>query len=109
MREERLEGSYRRRFHGPKASTASKATHPDHVKHVLSVNQPDRHWVTDITQHPTREGWVYAAVVIDVYSRRVAGLSIADHLNTEQVIMGVTLASLPSGLLRFLGAPIKQE
>jgi putative transposase len=33
-------------------------------------------WVTDITEHPTREGKVYCAVVLDVYSRRVVGWSI---------------------------------
>jgi transposase InsO family protein len=36
----------------------------------------DRLWVTDITEHPTREGRVYCAVVLDVYSRRVVGWSI---------------------------------
>lgn len=89
MREERLEGSYRRRFRRAKPSTA---THDDHVKRVFRVDAPDRLWVTDITQHPTREGWVYAAVVIDVYSRRVVGLSIADHLKTELVIDALEVA-----------------
>jgi transposase InsO family protein len=36
----------------------------------------DRLWVTDITEHPTREGKIYCAVVLDVYSRRVVGWSI---------------------------------
>jgi len=89
MREERLEGSYRRRFRRSKPSTA---THADHVKRVFRVDAPDRLWVTDITQHPTREGWVYAAVVIDVYSRRVVGLSISDHLKTELVIDALEVA-----------------
>ncbi len=46
---------------------------------------PDGLWVADITQHPTREGWVYCAVVIDAYSRLVVGHAIADHLRTELV------------------------
>ncbi len=47
---------------------------------------PDELWDADITQHPTREGWVYCAVVIDAYSRLVVGHAIADHLRTELVI-----------------------
>ncbi|CAA9442300.1 MAG: Integrase, partial [uncultured Pseudonocardia sp.] len=37
---------------------------------------PNQLWVTDITEHPTREGKVYCAVVLDVHSRRVVGWSI---------------------------------
>ena len=39
-------------------------------------DRPDQLWVTDITEHRTREGKVYCAVVLDVYSRRVVGWSI---------------------------------
>ena len=39
-------------------------------------DEPDRLWVTDITEHPTREGNAYCAVVLDVFSRRVVGWSI---------------------------------
>ena len=42
--------------------------------------------VADITQHPTREGWVYCAAVIDASSRLVVGHAIADHLRTELII-----------------------
>jgi putative transposase len=38
--------------------------------------EPNRLWVTDITEHPTREGKVYCAVVLDTYSRKVVGWSI---------------------------------
>lgn len=44
------------------------------------------------TQHRTGEGWVYAAVVLDVFSRRVVGWSIADHLRTELVIDALDMA-----------------
>jgi transposase len=48
----------------------------------------------DITQHRTCEGWVYAAVVLDVYFRRVVGRSIADHLRTELVADALDMARL---------------
>ena len=52
----------------------------------------DRLWLTDITEHPTREGKVYCAAVLDVYSRRIVGWSIADHLRTELVVDALEMA-----------------
>ena len=50
------------------------------------ADAPNRLWLTDITEHPTREGKVYLAAVLDVYSRRIVGWSIADHLRAELVV-----------------------
>ncbi len=58
------------------------------------ADAPDRLWVTDITQHRSSEGWVYCAAVLDVFSRRVVGWSIADHLRTELVIDALEMARL---------------
>jgi len=55
----------------PKMATAS-----DLVERRFGRDEPDRLWVTDITEHPTREGKIYCAVVLDVWSRRVVGWSI---------------------------------
>ena len=52
------------------------ATAGDLVDRRFHREQPDRLWVTDITEHPTREGKVYCAVVLDAFSRRVVGWSI---------------------------------
>lgn len=52
------------------------ATASDLVEQQFRSERPDRLWVTDITEHPTREGKVYCAVVLDVFSRRVVGWSI---------------------------------
>ena len=52
------------------------ATASDLVERRFWRDEPDRLWVTDITEHPTREGKVYCAVVLDVFSRRVVGWSI---------------------------------
>ncbi len=48
----------------------------DLVDRQFHRDEPDRLWVPDITEHPTREGKVYCAVVLDVFSRRVVGWSI---------------------------------
>jgi putative transposase len=57
-----------------KAST--QATAADLVGRQFARDEPDQLWVTDITEHPTREGKVYCAVVLDMFSRRVVGWSI---------------------------------
>ena len=52
------------------------ATASDLVERQFARTEPDRLWVTDITEHPTREGKVYCCVVLDAFSRRVVGWSI---------------------------------
>jgi putative transposase len=49
-------------------------------------------WVTDVTQHRTDQGWVYCAVVLDVFARRVVGWSIADQLRCELVVDALDMA-----------------
>ena len=53
-----------------------EATASDLVDRQFARTEQDQLWVTDITEHPTREGKLYCAVVLDVYSRRVVGWSI---------------------------------
>jgi putative transposase len=55
---------------------ANIATTADLVERRFDQPAPDQLWVTDITEHPTREGKVYCCVVLDVFSRRVVGWSI---------------------------------
>lgn len=56
--------------------TSAQATATDRVGRQFARAEPDQLWVTDITEHPTREGKVYCAVVLDAFSRRVVGWSI---------------------------------
>jgi putative transposase len=53
---------------------------------------PNEKWVADITYIPTREGWLYLAVVEDLYSRRVVGWSMADHLESRLVVDALEMA-----------------
>ena len=66
--------------------------HDDLVRRRFVADAPDRLWLTDITEHPTREGKVYCAAVLDVYSRRIVGWSIADHLRSELVVDALEMA-----------------
>jgi putative transposase len=62
----------RPRWRRPRPDLVAK----DLVDRDFARTAPNQLWVTDITEHPTREGKVYCAVVLDVYSRRVVGWSI---------------------------------
>lgn len=58
----------------------------------FTVDGPDRLWVSDVTEHATGEGKVYVAVVLDAWSRRVVGWSIADHIRAELVVDALQVA-----------------
>jgi putative transposase len=54
--------------------------------------QADEAWVADITYIPTREGWLYLAAVEDLYSRRVVGWALAEHMESRLVVDALGLA-----------------
>lgn len=58
----------------------------------FEVDEPDRVWVSDITYVWTAAGWLYLAVVIDLYSRRVVGWAMADHMRAELVLEALSVA-----------------
>ena len=62
---------------------APAAQPPDLVRRDFNPSGLDRVWVSDITYVRTWEGWLYLAVILDAFSRRVVGWSLADHLRTE--------------------------
>ena len=93
MGERGLAGVTRRRQ--AKGCTRSRPDDPrseDLVHRQFRPAGPDRLWVQDVTQHRSDEGWVYLAVVIDAWSRRVVGWSIADHLRAELVVDAIDMA-----------------
>jgi putative transposase len=80
---------YRTRY-----QTASKpsATLPDLVKRNFDVIRPNKIWVTDITYVRTWEGWLYLAVVMDLFSRKIIGWAVAPTLHRELVLDAVIKA-----------------
>jgi putative transposase len=65
---------------------------PDLVERTFTAEAPDRLWVADITYVPTWAGFLYLAVVVDAFSRRVVGWSMATHLRTELVLEALNMA-----------------
>jgi putative transposase len=73
-----------------RASNARPA--PDLVDRDFTADGPNKLWVADITYIPTWAGFLYLAVVLDVWSRRVVGWAMADHLRTELVLSALNMA-----------------
>jgi len=65
---------------------------PDLVGRNFVASAPDRLWTADITYLPTDEGFLYLAFILDVYSRKVVGWSMASHLRSELVAAAVEMA-----------------
>jgi putative transposase len=86
MRQAGIRGLYWRRRHGCTVRDPNAQPSDDLVNRQFTVTGPDRLWVTDITEHPTEEGKLYCAVVMDAFSRRIVGWSMAEHIRTELVL-----------------------
>jgi transposase InsO family protein len=81
MQEEGLEGQRKRRF---RVTTDSRHSHPvatNELNRNFTASAPNKVWVTDITYIWTREGWIYLAAILDLFSRRVVGWSMDTHLD----------------------------
>jgi putative transposase len=65
---------------------------PDLVRRNFAAASPNRLWTADITYVHTQEGFLYLAFILDVYSRRVVGWSMANHLRTELVVDALEMA-----------------
>jgi putative transposase len=95
MREEGLRAKRRRPY---VITTNSRHTHAA-APNVLArrfapeeLTAPNRVWVADLTYVPTREGWLYLAVILDLASRRVVGWSMSDSLNTTLAVDALDMA-----------------
>ena len=92
MRADAIRGNRPRPFKRTTDSAHGRPVAPDHVLQEFDVDEPNRVWVTDITYVRTWEGWLYLAVVIDLYSRRVVGWALDEHMRTELATRALTMA-----------------
>jgi len=92
MREAGLSGNPVKKFKRTTDSAHHLPVAKNLVKRRFEAEQPDQLWVTDITYVWTWEGFLYLATVIDVFSRRVVGWAIADHMRTELPLEALDMA-----------------
>jgi putative transposase len=92
MRADHLAGVHRRRFIRTTIRDEDAEPFPDLVERDFRASGPDRLWVADITQLPTRSGSCYLASIVDAWSRRVVGWSIATHMRADLVTAALDAA-----------------
>ena len=93
MRQQRLQAKAKRRF-VPRTpdSLHSRPVAENVLDRQFTASAPNQKWVADITYVPTAEGWLYLAGVMDLFSRKVVGFSMADHLREELVADALEMA-----------------
>jgi transposase InsO family protein len=87
-----IETKRRRRF---KVTTQSKNTQgiaPNLLNRCFTVDQPNRVWVGDVTHIATRKGWLYLAVLLDLYSRKVIGWSMSERIDKRLPLAALAMA-----------------
>jgi len=93
MREHGLRGRHKRRY---KATTNSAHDHPiadNRLARQFTPSAPNQVWTADITYLWTDEGWLYLAVVLDLFNREVIGWSIQPRMTTDLVLNALTMAT----------------
>lgn len=87
-----IEAKRLRRFRSAYTARNREAAVPNLLNRDFTAPAPDRVWVGDVTFIATREGWLYLAVLIDLYSRRVVGWAMGNQQNRQLVSDALTMA-----------------
>jgi len=93
MREHDLQSRQRRRFRV--VTTDSKHAHPmapNVLARDLTATAPNQKWLADLTYVPTAEGWLYLALILDLYSRRFVGWAMSDSMPQELTLAALAMA-----------------
>jgi putative transposase len=98
-----LRARYAKKFKRTTHSNHAHAVAPNHLSREFAVSEPNRVWVGDITYLRTTQGWLYLAVFIDLFSRRVVGWQLSERIDAKLVCDALQAAMLmrdgPKGVL----------
>jgi transposase InsO family protein len=86
MRRFGIRSKLKRKFRKTTDSSHHERISPNLVGRVFTVDKPNKTWVSDVTFLWTNEGWLYLAVTLDLFSRKVIGWSMSDRLTTDLVL-----------------------
>ena len=92
MRKSGIRASEKRRFKKTTDSRHGLPVAPNLLRQDFRANGPNQKWAADITYIRTRQGCLYLAVVIDLFSRRVIGWSVQDRIGRDLVMAAVAMA-----------------
>jgi putative transposase len=92
-----LKARYPKRFKVTAGSNHGGAVSPNSLGRQFGAKAPNQAWATGTTCLRTLEGWLCLAVVIDLFSRRVVGWAVADHMKATLCASALPMAFLPTG------------
>ena len=92
MSAEGIQGRHKRRFRTTTDSNHERPVAANLLMRDFDVPSPNLAWATDITYLRTRDGWLYLAVILDLFSRRVVGYAISDRIDTQLVLQALDRA-----------------
>jgi len=92
MKEHRLERKVKRKFRVTTHPKHSLEVSPNLLDRQFHASAPNRVWAGDITYIPTQNGWLYLAIVMDLYSRKIVGWSMDTSLQAKLVNNAMTMA-----------------
>lgn len=92
MRAGELRAKAARRFHATTRVKQGVAYAPDRLQRKFTASRPHEVWTSDITYIQTEEGWLYLAVVLDVFSRAIVGWATSSRINAELVVDAISRA-----------------
>ena len=87
-----IEAIRMKRFRGSRGARNSEPCAENRLNRQFTRQHPDQAWVTDTTFIPTRQGWLYLATVIDLYSRKVVGWAMSNSNNKQLVCDALNMA-----------------
>lgn len=86
MRENNICGKYKRKFKVTTKAAKNAIAAPNLLNQNFDVNYPNKIWVSDISYIWTEEGWLYLAIVLDLYARKMVGWSLSERMTKQLVI-----------------------
>jgi len=100
MKQEGIQAKTARRFVVTTDSKHTMQPAPDQLKRRFRTDAPNRAWVSDTTFIATRQGWLYLAVILDLYSRQVIGWAMGEKNDRELVSSALTMAVWRRGMVK---------
>ena len=97
-RQHHITSKRRKRYIATARSKYTTWQAPNLLRRNFTIDQPNRVWVGDVTHIPTREGWLFLAILIDLYSRKVVGWSMHKRNNTELLLWNNVGSDQPMSL-----------
>jgi len=103
MKSAGIAAKMKKRFKVTTKANPNAIASPNLLQQDFFAAMPNQRWVADFTYVATQEGWLYVATVLDLFSRRIVGLSMSDRMTTDLVTMAIQQALIhrkpPKGLI----------